>query len=101
MLLFPAAEGGYIGLDTWRTRAWYPALEAAGIDKRGPYCLRHTFATEALAAGISIFQLARVMGTSVKVIDRTYGHWAHDSEDAIGDLLDARGDRSGQITATP
>jgi len=49
---------------------------------------------------ISIFQPARVMGTSVKVIDRTYGHWAHDSEDAIGDLLDARGDRKGHEKAT-
>jgi integrase len=52
-LVFPAARGGYIGLDGWRTRHWYPALEAAGIRQRGPYQLRHTFATEALAAGIS------------------------------------------------
>jgi integrase len=58
-LLFPAAQGGHIGLDTWRTRYWYPALDAAGIDKRGPYHLRHTFATEALAAGVSTFELAR------------------------------------------
>jgi integrase len=35
-LLFPAPRGGYIGLDTWRTREWYPALEAAGIRRRGP-----------------------------------------------------------------
>jgi site-specific recombinase XerD len=33
-----------------------------GITQRGPYQLRHTFATEALAAGVSIFALARVMG---------------------------------------
>ena len=79
-LLFPAAQGGHIGLDTWRTREWYPALDAAGIEQRGPYCLRHTFATEALAAGVSIFQLARLMGTSVKMIDRTYGHLAVDSD---------------------
>jgi hypothetical protein len=31
-LLFPAAEGGHINLDNWRTRDWYPALEAAGVD---------------------------------------------------------------------
>ena len=48
------------------------------------------FATEALAAGVSIFQLARVMGASVKVIDRTYGHLAHGSEDHLRGLLDAR-----------
>jgi integrase len=89
-LVFPAPKGGHVGLDTWRTRDWYPALDAAGIDKRGPYCLRHTFAAEALAAGVSIFQLARLMGTSVKMIDRTYGHLAHDSEDHLRALLDAR-----------
>ncbi len=89
-LLFPAARGGYIGLDTWRNREWYPALEAAGIDKRGPYHLRHTFATEALAAEISIFELARLMGASVKTIDKHYGHLARDSEAAIRARLDAR-----------
>jgi integrase len=88
-LQFPAARGGYVGLDTWRNREWYPALEAAGIAKRGPYHLRHTFATEALAAGVSIFELARLMGTSVKMIDRTYGHLARESEEAIRARLDA------------
>jgi integrase len=91
-LVFPAAKGGYVQLDTWRTREWYPALEAAGIAKRGPYHLRHTFATEALAAGVSIFELARLMGTSVAMIDRTYGHLALDSERVIRDRLDARAD---------
>jgi integrase len=99
-LLFPAPEGGYIGLDTWRTREWYPALEAAGIDKRGPYCLRHTFATEALAAGISTFELSRVMGTSLAMIDSHYGHLARDSEQAIRARLEARSDRSGVFLAS-
>jgi len=94
-VLFPAPKGGYVGLDTWRTREWYPALEAAGLDKRGPYALRHSFATEALAAGISTFELARLMGTSVAMIDRTYGHLARDSEDSIRARLDARLSRSG------
>jgi integrase len=99
-LLFPAPRGGHIGLDTWRTRDWYPALDAAGIGRRGPYCLRHTFATEALAAGISIFELARLMGTSVKVIDRTYGHLAVDSEDAIRARLNARSGQMGVAWAS-
>ena len=89
-LLFPASRGGYIGLDTWRNREWYPALDAAGIAKRGPYHLRHTFATEALASSISIFELARLMGASVKTIDKHYGHLARDSEAAIRARLDAR-----------
>jgi integrase len=51
---------------------------AAGIARRGPYCLRHSFATEALAAGISTFELSRLMGSSLEMIERTYGHLAHD-----------------------
>ena len=94
-VLFPAAEGGHIGLDTWRTREWYPALDAAGLARRGPYHLRHTFATEALAAGVSTFELARVMGTSIPMIDRTYGHLARDSEDSIRARLDTRFERRG------
>jgi integrase len=94
-LLFPAPMGGHIGLDTWRTREWYPALEAAGIEQRGPYHLRHTFATEALAAGVSIFELSRLMGASVKVIDRTYGHLAVDTADAIRARLNARNSGMG------
>jgi len=99
-LLFPAPGGGHIALDNWRTRDWYPALEAAGIDKRGPYALRHTFATEALAAGVSIFELARLMGASVRTIDRTYGHLAHESEASIRARLDAGPARSGDEVAT-
>src|SRR3954471_1403272 len=41
-LVFSASRGGYIALDNWRTRKWYPALEAAGVRTRGPYHLRHT-----------------------------------------------------------
>jgi integrase len=89
-LVFPASRGGHINLDNWRTRDWDPALDAAGLRQRGPYQLRHTFATEALAAGVSIFALARIMGTSVAMIDRTYGHLARDSEAAIRARLDAR-----------
>jgi hypothetical protein len=41
-----------------------------------------------LAAGISIFELARVMGASVKTIDKHYGHLARDSEQAIRTRLE-------------
>jgi integrase len=91
-LIFRAPAGGYIDLDNWRLRAWYPALDAAGISRRGPYNLRHTFATEALAGGVSIFQLARLMGASVKTIERHYGHLAHDSEETLRGLLTNRSD---------
>jgi hypothetical protein len=47
-----------------------------------------------------IFELARMMGTSVEMIDRTYGHLARDSEDAIRARLDARSQRSGVVVAS-
>jgi hypothetical protein len=94
-LQFPSAAGGYIDLDNWRSREWYDALDAAEIDRRGPYHLRHTFATEALAAGISVFELSRLMGTSIAMIDRTYGHLARESEAAILARLNARAGRDG------
>jgi hypothetical protein len=37
------------------------------------YDLRSTFATNSLAAGVTVFELARLMGTSVAMIERHYG----------------------------
>jgi integrase len=75
--LFPALRGGYIQLHNVRAREWKPVLRAAGIEpERRIYDLRHTYATFSLAAGVSLFTLSRRMGTSVEMIDRTYGHLA-------------------------
>ena len=68
--------------------------------QRGPYCLRHTFATEALAAGISTFELARLMGSSVQMIELTDGHLARDSEGQIHARLDARARQMGDEWAS-
>jgi integrase len=88
-LLFPALRGGYINLHNWRSREWKPAIRAAGIEERRIYDLRHTYATFNLAAGVSLFTLSRRMGTSVEMIDCTYGHLAPDAEEYERGLLDA------------
>jgi len=54
-----------------------------------PYVLRHTFASNALAAGVGTFELARVMGTSLEMIERTYGHLVRGADDAFRSRLDA------------
>ena len=54
-----------------------------------PYVLRHTFASNALAAGVGTFELARVMGTSLEKIERTYGHLVRGADDAFRSRLDA------------
>jgi hypothetical protein len=51
--------------------------------------MRHTFASFAIAAGVSLFYFARLMGSSVEQIDRTYGHLLPDSEDYLRSLLDS------------
>jgi integrase len=88
-LLFPSLTGLHLNLGNWHRRDWLPAIEASGIGHGTPYTLRHSFATNALGVGLSIFELARYMGTSVEMIDRTYGHLAAGSEQAARDKLDA------------
>jgi integrase len=88
-LLFPAERGGYLDLHNFRNREWKPAQRAAGIEPlRRVYDLRHTFATFALRAGISTFDLSRYMGASLTLIDRHYGHLARDGREYAIRLLD-------------
>jgi len=53
------------------------------------YDLRHTFATFALRAGMSTFDLSRYIGASLTMIDRHYGHLARDGREHAIKLLDA------------
>jgi integrase len=72
-LLFPSPAAGVLNLNNFRNRVWIPAIQASGV--RPParvYDLRSTFASNALAAGITVFALARIMGTSVEMIERHY-----------------------------
>jgi integrase len=98
-LLFPAPRGGYLDLHNFRRRVWKPAQRAAGIEPmRRPYDLRHTFATFALRAGISTFDLSRFMGASLAMIDRHYGHLARDGREHAAALLDSLA-AAGTVTA--
>jgi integrase len=99
-LVFYGPRGRHVNLRNFRKREWHPALEAAGVAKRRIYDLRSTFASQALAAGVSVFELARIMGTSVRMIERHYGALLQGSGEAIRGKLDAYFDRLGQEQAT-
>ncbi len=87
--MFPSPNGGYFDLHNLRNRYWKPAQLAAGVTPlRRVYDLRHTFAMLALRAGISTFELSRYMGTSLRMIDRHYGHLARDGREHAIRLLD-------------
>jgi hypothetical protein len=63
-----------IDLDNFRRREWRDAVDASGIDKPARiYDLRSTYASNALHAGVAPFELAKVMGTSVRMLERHYG----------------------------
>jgi integrase len=93
-LLFPALRGSYLNLHNWRRDEWVPAVRAAGLEPRPPYAMRHTFASFAIAAGIPTFEIARMMGTSIEQIKKTYGHLLPDALErgrAALEAFDARG----------
>jgi integrase len=89
-LVFPAQEGGLLDLNNWRRREWAPAVEASATARPARiYDLRSTFASDALAAGVSVFELARIMGTSVEMIERHYGTLLDGAGAGIAGRLDA------------
>jgi integrase len=60
-------------------RAWRTARALAGLGSEvTPHVLRHTCATMLLQLGVSVYDVAGVLGTSEDVVRRTYGHHAQD-----------------------
>jgi hypothetical protein len=53
-----------------------------------------------LANGMTIFTLGRRMGTSVAVIDATYGHLARDADGNDRELLDVYDELNGHEVGT-
>jgi integrase len=83
-------EGEPLRWNTFTKRVWSTAVELAGLEKRAPYCMRHTFAYFSLRAGVPIADLAREMGhTSVARTFITYGMWADELGQRAANLRDA------------
>ncbi len=89
-------RGGHLNLHNWRRDAWKPALTTAGLEYRKPYALQHTFISECIAAGIATFEIARMAGTSVLQIEKTYGHLLPDAIERGRGPLDAFDARSNE-----
>ena len=83
-------EPGPFDVANFRRRVWGPAVDAAGIQKPARiYDLRSTFASNAPAAGITVFELARIMGTSTKMIEQHYGTLIDSAHDSLLARLEA------------
>jgi integrase len=94
--VFGGARGGPFDLANFRRREWGPSIESAGIAKPARmYDLRSTFASNALAAGITVYELARIMGTSVSMIEAHYGALLDTAHTGLLDRLESFGHLRG------
>lgn len=93
----PRAAGGASSLWTTGVGACggRPSKHPASVDPR-IYDMRSTFASDALAAGVSVFALARLMGTSVGMIERAYGTLLDGAVADVAGRLDALDDERDQ-----
>lgn len=82
--VFPHAHDKDRAMDrTGLKRAWLECAEAAGIAGT-MYDIRHAFITHAIAQGVMPSAVARIAGTSIRVIER---HYLHLSPKFLGDEL--------------
>jgi integrase len=82
--VFSGPRGRPLHLNNFRRRVWAPAVGASGIPRPARlYDLRSTFATNALARGLTLHELARVMGTSVRMIELHYGTLVEGANEAL------------------
>jgi hypothetical protein len=41
------------------------------------YTLRHSFITEAISGGLTTLDVCRMVGTSLQMVEKNYGHLVH------------------------
>lgn len=60
--VFTGPEGGLLNVNNLRDHAWYGTLKKAGLRRRTMYQTRHSFASNALAAGEAPSWVAAMLG---------------------------------------
>lgn len=89
--VFTGAMGEPFHLHYLREKVWYPALKKAGLRRRTIYQTRHSFASNALAAGEDPAWVQRMLGHStLKQLFETYARWIQNRTRRDGSLLSAR-----------
>lgn len=74
--VFTGAEGGLLNPNWLRDRVWYPALKKAGLRRRTMYQTRHSFASNALAAGEAPSWVAAMLGhTTPEMLFTVYARY--------------------------
>lgn len=70
--------------EPWTPQAWAPRVKAAAAKAKLPpetvaYSLRHSWITSAIIGGMDPVTVARLTGTSLEMINRSYGHLVQDA----------------------
>lgn len=74
-LVFTGARGGPVEM-RYLSKRLQRLAERAKVGKNvTAYSLRHAYGTRMAAAGVPLLDLARIMGTSVVMIEKHYGHY--------------------------
>jgi integrase len=90
--VFAAKRGGPFDFENFRRRDWRDAIESAGIVKPARiYDLRSTFISNALARGLTLFETARIAGTSTRMIELHYGALLDAAHDSLLERLEGLG----------
>lgn len=67
-------------------------VERAGLEGVTPHTLRHTFASQAVMSGVPIAEVARVLGNTIAVCEKTYAKYRPDY--LVGAVNQAYGGRT-------
>jgi integrase len=94
--VFPSERGGPLQVANVRGRAFKRVLEHAKLPSHiTPHCLRHTFASQLLQAGVSPVFVQRALGHStIALTVDLYGRWLPMRDLAAVDRLDAEWSRN-------
>ena len=98
---FRNPDGGPITTQWWPKKSWYPVLRALGVRPRKFYATRHTFISVATSKGCNLKWVAEYCGTSVEMIEKSYGKYIADdgANPLLRSLEEAKGQTLGQTFA--
>lgn len=85
--LITSETGGHWNKDAWKRPFRVAAKESGLPNDIVMYSLRHAAISEAMTSGIGAFTVAKIAGTSTKMIDDNYGHLQHEITKSLLDEM--------------